>query len=550
MDSVRYITKYVFKGHDRTTAGLADDQNRDEIKEYVDARYIGSVESCWHMFEFSMHALKPTVYRLPVHLEDQQLVYYNPDDNPDDVLERGANKETQLTAWFKINQSNPDARNTTYQNFPQTWVYVSKRKVWKPRQQGQAIGCMYFASPSSGEQFYLQLLLTVVTGATSFANLRTVNNIPYNTFKEACFALGLLEDDYEWIQCLQEAGEMQMGYTLRMLFATILFHCNPTSPGALWDQFKHHICNDLMYRLTNIHPNCDFAQEEVYDYGLHLIDHVLRNWGTQLADIPGMPQIVGNWGVVAEGNRLINEQLNYNREDLAARVTVNTAQFNDAQRGVYEAVMESVNNNNGKTFFLHSAGGCGKTFVCNTIAAAVRAQGKIALCVASSGIASLLLEGGKTAHSTFKIPLQVNDTSFCNITRRSYAYPLLIETSIIIWDEVPMQHKYAVDAVNRTIQDLLGNNSPFGGITVLFGGDFRQTLPVIPHGLRQQFVAASLRRSSIWQHVEMHYLHQNMCLEQSPDMQEFAHWLLEVGAGTNLDNNTSTISIPPYMIIQ
>ena len=54
-----------------------------------------------------MHALKPTVYRLPVHLEDQQLVYYNPDDNPNEVLERGANKETQLTAWFKINQSNP-----------------------------------------------------------------------------------------------------------------------------------------------------------------------------------------------------------------------------------------------------------------------------------------------------------------------------------------------------------------------------------------------------------------------------------------------------------
>ena len=144
-----------------------------------------------------------------------------------------------------------------------------------------------------------------------------------------------------------------------------------------------------------------------------------------------MPQIIGNWGVVEEGNRLINEQLNYNREDLAVRVTVNTAQFNDAQRGVYEAVMESVNNNNGKTF-LHSAGGCGKIFVYNTIAAAVRAQGKIALCVASSGIALLLLEGGKTAHSTFKIPLQVNDTSFCNITWRSYAYPFLSETSIII----------------------------------------------------------------------------------------------------------------------
>ena len=104
-------------------------------------------------------------------------------------------------------------------------------------------------------------------------------------------------------------------------------------------------------------------------------------------------------------HRLINEQLDYNKEQLAARVIANKAKFNDAQNGVYNAVMESVNNNNtGKTFFLHSAGGCGKTFVCNTITAAVRSQGKIALCVASSGIASLLLEGGRTAHSTFNSP--------------------------------------------------------------------------------------------------------------------------------------------------
>jgi hypothetical protein len=46
-----------------------------------------------------------------------------------------------------------------------------------------------------------------------------------------------------------------------------------------------------------------------------------------------------------------------------------------------------------------------------------------------------------------------------------------------------MQHKHAIEAVDRTLQDLLENNSPFGGKIVLFGGDFRQTLPVIPHGV-------------------------------------------------------------------
>ena len=151
VEAVKYIHKYIYKGHDRTTVGLSDEQQRDEVKEYLDARYVGLVESCYHIFEFSMHAEKPTVYRLPVHLEDQQLVYFTPDDNVDDVLERGATKETPLTAWFKINASNPEARNTTYQNFPQTWVYNAKAKSWKPRQRGYAIGRMYAASPSSGE---------------------------------------------------------------------------------------------------------------------------------------------------------------------------------------------------------------------------------------------------------------------------------------------------------------------------------------------------------------------------------------------------------------
>ena len=208
--------------------------------------------------------------------------------------------------------------------------------------------------------------------------------------------------------------------------------------------------------------------------------------------------------------------------------------------------MDSVNNNISRLFFLHSAGGCGKTFVCNTIASAVRAKGKICLSVASSDIASLLLEGGRTAHSTFHIPLAVNDTSTCNITQCSHLYPVLQQTSLIIWDEVPIQHKHAIEAVNRTLQDLLGKNSPFGGITVLFGGDFRQTLPVIPHGVRQQLISASIRRSHIWNHVQMYHLHQNMCLEQSPEMQEFATWLLNVGAGEGLDNS-ERITIPHHM---
>ena len=474
------------------------------------------------------------------------MVYFNPDDNINDVLERGATKDTALTAWFKINQSNPDARLTTYQNFPQNWVFVQNQKKWKPRDKGTAIGRMYFASPSSGERFYLRTLLTVTPGATSYAHLRTVDGVQYNTFKEACSALGLLEDDHEWRVCLGEAGDIQTGSALRMLFATILFHCDPNSPAVLWNQFKHKICDDLLHKLRILYPNRDYTQDEAYDYGLYLIDQVLRTWGRPLSEFGDMPQVVGDWGLLRGGNRLLNEQLDYNREQLINRVEANRARFNNAQRTIFDAVMESVNGES-KVFFLHSAGGCGKTFVCNTIAAAVRGQGKIALCVASSGIASLLLEGGRTAHSTFWIPLQVDEASVCNIGRHSDMFQVILQTSIIIWDEVPPQNKHAIDAVDRTIREIMGRDTPFGGITVLFGGDFRQTLPVILHGSRQQVVAACIKRSRIWPNVEMHYLHENMRLEQSPEMQEFANWLLSVGAGVGLDQS-ETIQIPQRMI--
>jgi hypothetical protein len=100
--AVKYIHKYIYKGHDRTTLQVSDE--RDEVKEYLEACYISPIESCWHIFEFPMPAEAPTIYRLPVHLPDQQLVYFNDGDEMDDVLERGASKKTPLTEYFIANE--------------------------------------------------------------------------------------------------------------------------------------------------------------------------------------------------------------------------------------------------------------------------------------------------------------------------------------------------------------------------------------------------------------------------------------------------------------
>ena len=228
-------------------------------------------------------------------------------------------------------------------------------------------------------------------------------------------------------------------------------------------------------------------------------------------------------------------------------VQQNVQSFNEEQLAVYNAVMAAVQGEEKHVFFLHSAGGCGKTYVCNTIAAAVRAQRRVALCVASSGIASLLLDGGQTSHSRFHIPINVDEASRCRMKRNDFLHRTLESTDIIIWDEAPMQHRFCIDAVDRTLREILGRNLPFGGINVLFGGDFRQTLPVVPKGSREQIVGASIRQSSFWPRVQLYHLKVNMHLDRSPESEQFAHWLLQVGAGRG--GYTQSVQLHQSMVI-
>ena len=114
--------------------------------------------------------------------------------------------------------------------------------------------------------------------------------------------------------------------------------------------------------------------------------------------------------------------------------------------------------------------------------ATVRGLGKIALAVASSGIAAELLEGGRTAHSRFKIPIPINESSVCNIPLQSDITKLIQKTSLIIWDEIMMSHVHHIDCVDHSLWDIMKVDKPFGGIPVVFGGGPHQILPVVCHG--------------------------------------------------------------------
>jgi hypothetical protein len=222
-----------------------------------------------------------------------------------------------------------------------------------------------------------------------------------------------------------------------------------------------------------------------------------------------MPLPVENWAQLEE-NRLIAEQLAYDREEQRNLAQPRIEGLNLEQRAAFDVIMNSVLNNDPKLFFLNGPGGTGKTHVYNTLCYALRAEGLIVLCVASSGIAALLLLGGRTSHSTFKIPIQLFDGKPCTIGKDSMLAELLRRVSLIIWDEVPMQDRRAPEAVDLSMQDIRSDPRPYGGVTVVYGGDFKQILPVVIKGGREQVVGACLQRSRLWQHVRTLNLTQNM----------------------------------------
>jgi hypothetical protein len=187
----------------------------NEVKQYLDACYISACKSIWHLFYFTMHGASPNVFCLQIHLSGQQYVTWNQNGQQtiQEVVENAAQCDTTLTAFFKANQEYPElAKDVLYQDFPSKFVWDKKAYKWKPRQRGFAIGRMFYVPPTAGEQFYLRLLLNAVKGPTSYEDLRTFQSVVAPSFREACLARGLLEDDQEWSQCLEEAKSMATGH--------------------------------------------------------------------------------------------------------------------------------------------------------------------------------------------------------------------------------------------------------------------------------------------------------------------------------------------------
>ncbi|XP_023731646.2 uncharacterized protein LOC111879418 [Lactuca sativa] len=531
--SIKYLFKYINKGPDRATVAVVPTNNEcenndavDEIAEYYDCRYLSACEASWRIFTYDVHCRYPSIVRLPFHLPNQQQIVYGEDDDIDDVLDKPSVAASKFTSWMKCNSIDSEARKLIYAEFPTKFVWISNGRFWKRRKVGKAIGRIHSVSPKLGEAYFLRILLNKVKGPTSFDDIRTVNGETHSSFRDVCYALGLLDDDKEYIEAIKEASHSGSGFYLRFLFATLLMCNSMSKPEVVWENTWEYLADGILYNQRQRFKSAELSLglDELKNLTLFEIEQILLQNNSTLKNFKNMPYPDVE-SVSSSNNRLITDELDYDIPVIK----------ND-----YDRMFLSLTNEQ-----------------------PIRSEGNIVLNVASSGIASLLLPGGRTTHSRFILPFELTEDSFCKINPDGELASLIRKTPLIIWDEAPMVHKHAFEALDRTLKDLLrcGNstisNIPFGGKVIVFGRNFRQILPVVPGGSRQNIVNASLSSLYLWQHCKVHRLTINMRLTVGRDqldigkIRDFANWLLDIGEGKlgGPNDSETIIDIPGGILI-
>ncbi|ONL94653.1 hypothetical protein ZEAMMB73_Zm00001d028081 [Zea mays] len=437
------------------------------------------------------HILFIGVVMMGLHLENMHMVSFHERAKVNHVVQRPGADRSMLTAYFEANRLHEEARGILYRDFPE-WYTCSKAKCGK--------------------------------GGNETRVDRTVDGDTLPSFREAAQRRGLLEADDTIDECLNEAAIYQMPSALRRLFATILVYCEPNDVAELWQRHLDSMSEDY-HRST---------QSKTHVQQMVLIDirNILQSMGKDIKTFP-LPAIIDKYDDSHGTDREIYEEesIEPTAEDVAMKETLN-----EEQRFAYDKILSVVDTNNGGVFFVDGPGGTGKTYLYKALLAALRSQDKIAVATATSGVAASILPGGG-------LPIHASRYHLLLMMVLKVA----TKASLIIWDEASMTKRQAIEALDNSMRDIMGRPGlPFGGRTVVFGGDFRQVLPVVRKGSRAQIVAASLRSSYLWESMCHLKLVQNMRAQSDP---WFAEYLLRVGGGTEEANNDGDVRLPDEVCV-
>lgn len=514
--SLKYLFKYLTKGHDRINAKLEsktdsstansrskhfNDTTYDEIGHYLDCRYVSAMEGAWRILRFPLTHSDHKVTKLHVHMPDYQNIFFPDKDNL--TLEE-IGLETTLTAWFKLNETDNEAKSIYYESIPEYYTF-NKKRGWRRRKSpdGKTIGRLISVSPNNQELFHLKLILLRVKGATSFLDLRTYDGTIYDNFRDTAVAMGLIYNSKELFVVFQDACDHMMPRYLRDFFSIYLIAEKPTLAKEIWEKFKKFFTEDF--------------SDQAEDRALTAIQDVLKYENLTCADfyLP-TPKLV------------VESEPTLDVEYYKSKYKKNYTMLNVEQKHAFHLMTDPASSS--KLFSVDSPAGCGKTFLFETLIYYFWSLNKSVISMAWTGIASILLPGGMTSHKVFKLPISMKDTKKLYITMES-DISRIKNCDVIMYDESSMIPRKALKLIESSLRDICETEIPFGGKVIILGGDFRQTLPVIKYGTKSIIIKETIKSLEFWKLFHKIFLQTNM---RSID-NTFSKMLLEIGNGA-IDN--------------
>lgn len=199
-------------------------------------RYVSASEAIWRIFKFPIQYRTTPVQKLSFHVEGKQPAYYDENDAIETVLERIANEDSQFMAWLSLNRINAvgkngkHARECLYAEIPAYFTWDGNNKQFKKRSRGFSLSRINYVTRKMEDEYFLRVLLNIVKGPTSFDAIKTYKGVVYKSYKEACFARGILDDDQIFIDGLVEASAWCFGDYLRNFFSMLLLSNSLSRP--------------------------------------------------------------------------------------------------------------------------------------------------------------------------------------------------------------------------------------------------------------------------------------------------------------------------------
>ncbi|TKR88023.1 hypothetical protein L596_012327 [Steinernema carpocapsae] len=224
------------------------------------------------------------------------------------------------------------------------------------------------------------------------------------------------------------------------------------------------------------------SDEQKEARALFHIRSILRHHNFELNDFY-LPDV--NKSLLGHDRELVDDgsEMYASYAEIQSRAASLLQDLNTEQESVYREVMQERNDINGRRlFFIEGSGGCGKTFLYESLYYGLRAQGHKVLSVAHTGVAATLLPNGSTVHRAFGIPLTTEEDMQSHIDLASHRAEELKQVDVVLWDESTMSDRRVYNCVDRLLRALHdeADEEAFGGVMIIAGGDWKQTLPIVP----------------------------------------------------------------------